>query len=175
MNVASMEMLEQRIRSIETVYIGKDFHNIQDPSTVLDRLVVVKEKLDSISNQVPEIDECQNLLKTLYPYLRAGRTNMQLIEYRTSELLKNKEELKGYFDQLKEIQRLSPYIDSKEIEAICMEKERVMKIENELAKLKAESEAQSKEINDFLDIYETAMIQLSEICQCWENRFSKNN
>jgi len=112
--ISSSDLLTQRVDLLERTYIGgsTEKKRAHTDGAIIERVLVLSAKLDSLGNEVPAIKTLYEQSLKLKPLIQQKKSSVVVISQRIDQMLAQRESLERNFKQLTQIDDYSKYINS---------------------------------------------------------------
>lgn len=162
--------LERRLASLESAYFGDRERDEQPP--FMHRLQELVAKTAEIDKKIPDLQICIDLLVTKFPSLLAKKSSLKQLVEKADEILLNKESIMESVRAFEAIADLQDCIDSPEVVAASELVQRLQAVEALHGQLLQQIAAQTKELDEVVDMFEKSMLFVNRVCETWEWRLT---
>lgn len=121
--ISSSELLAQRVELLERTYVGGSTGRkigTRDDGPIVERVLALSAKLDSIGNDVPALQILYEQSIKLKPLIQQKKSSAVIISQRIDLMLAQKDAIERNFKQLTQIDDNAKYINSETFEGTTL-------------------------------------------------------
>mmetsp|Transcript_16814 Transcript_16814/g.25274 ORF Transcript_16814/g.25274 Transcript_16814/m.25274 type:complete len:177 (-) Transcript_16814:73-603(-) len=154
------DTLEIRVDRLHQLLLGNR-RKLQESLDMKQRLEDLQNKIDNTYQIIPNMKVCSELVSKIGPALFRQKFSLSQTEDKVLSLLNERDSILRSVQYLQEIERLDPAVNQPFLQDIPSCATRLQAIDNKISALTDRLQAQTKDLDEFVDIYHTLVETLS--------------